>query len=102
MLHNNRFNEPHWIEQLLRKTQAIEDQLCVLEATLTTVSERISQQGFDKTWYSVGEVAQRTGKSSFTIRVHYVNTGKLEARKTESGRWLIHKDELRRMLQGEL
>jgi len=99
---NNRFNETNWIEQLFRKTQAIEDHLSVLEGTLMTIAERFEQQGFDKELYTVGEVATRAGKSSYTIRVHYINAGKLEARKTESGRWLIHKDELRRLLQNEL
>ena len=102
MLQNNRINETHWIEQLLRKTQAIEEQLCVLEGTVMTIADRVAQQGFDKEWFTVGEVAARADKSPFTIRVHYINAGKLEARKTDSGRWLIHKDELRRLLHGEL
>ena len=99
---NNRLNVPSWLEELLHRTQVIENQLYVLESAIKAISDRLEAQGFEKEWYTVGEVATRTGKSSFTIRVHYVNAGKLEARKTENGRWLIHKDELRRMLQGEL
>jgi len=99
---NNKFNESNWFEQLLRKIQAIEERLLFFGETLKDLVDGFKQQDFEKEWYTVGEVAARAGKSSFTIRVHYINAGKLEARKTESGRWLIHKDELRRLLQNEL
>lgn len=52
-----------------------------------------------KEWYSPGEVAEILGKSEFTVRERWCNSGRIECKK-DGANWLIPHHEVERLRNG--
>lgn len=75
----------------------VEERLARIESMLTSL---VDQQTI-REWYSTLQVAQRLGKSEFTVR-EWARLGRIRAVKRKSGRgayasWAISHDELLRL-----
>lgn len=55
----------------------------------------------NKEWYSTEELAEALGKSIYTIREHWCNSGRIECEKDDAtGKWRIPGNEYRRLIGG--
>lgn len=55
-------------------------------------------KGRFKTHFTVEEVAERTGRSPYTVRTHWIKNGRLAANKLQGGKLLIEACELERFM----
>lgn len=55
-------------------------------------------KGRFKTPFNVEEVAERTGRSPYTVRTHWIKNGRLSANKLQGGKLLIEASELERFM----
>jgi excisionase family DNA binding protein len=55
-------------------------------------------KGRFKSHFTVEEVAERTGRSPYTVRTHWIKNGRLAANKLQGGKLLIEARELERFM----
>src|SRR4051794_27261869 len=82
------------VAEILRRLE------CRLECIETTLAG-LAQERAEREYYSTAEVAQKLGKSEFTVR-EWCRLGRIRARKWRSGRgahtsWVIAHEELLRI-----